>query len=210
MLLVAAAGFAVHHYATGRPQPLTAEAAPAPGATAPAGAPDPAGATAAAADTPPGSSAGPSPEETAPPVVVDVTGDVRDPGVYSLPSGSRVADALEKAGGLRPGTGLAGLNRARPLVDGEQIVVGEPPAAGSGPAAPPAPGGTAPLPAGPVSLNSATPEQLDTLPGVGPVLAAAIIAYREEHGGFTDTEQLLDVSGIGESRMAELRDRVTL
>ena len=146
-------------------------------------------------------------------LVVDVAGKVRKPGIYRLPGGARVADALESAGGVRPGTDVSGLNRARRLVDGEQIVAGGAPAAGG---AGKAPGGAAHgadatgsgASGGTVSLNSATVEQLETLPGVGPVLAQHILDFREEHGGFTSVDQLNDVNGIGARRFADIEPRV--
>lgn len=139
-------------------------------------------------------------------IVVDVSGKVRDPGLRRLPSGSRVDDALTAAGGARPGTDLAGLNRARVLVDGEQIVVGAPPA--------PVPAGGAGGPAaaggggGPVRLNAATADQLEGLPGVGPVLAQHIVDYRTQHGGFRSVDELREVNGIGDRRFADLRPLV--
>ncbi|MFD4540769.1 helix-hairpin-helix domain-containing protein [Streptomyces bauhiniae] len=139
-------------------------------------------------------------------IVVDVSGKVRDPGIRRLPSGSRVADALKAAGGVRPGVREEGLNRARFLVDGEQIVVGTsgaPPPVGVG-AVSPAGGG----PSAPVSLGTATVEQLDTLPGVGPVLAQRIIDYRTQHGGFRSVDELRQVDGIGDRRFSDLRARV--
>ncbi|MGP4111016.1 helix-hairpin-helix domain-containing protein [Streptomyces sp. 4N509B] len=206
VLLVTAGGFAVHHLWSGRPQSVVA--AELDGGTAAAAA-SPHPSDAAAADAA-GSSALSVPSATDPAhggeLVIDVAGEVRRPGVYTLPAGSRVADALDAAGGIRSGTDTDTLNRARLLVDGEQIVVGP-----AGQAAPPAPQGPPQTPApAPVSLNSATVEQLDALPGIGPVLAASIVTHREESGGFTSIEQLLDVSGIGESRLSELRDHVTL
>ncbi|MFD6024769.1 helix-hairpin-helix domain-containing protein [Streptomyces griseoluteus] len=139
-------------------------------------------------------------------IVVDVSGKVRAPGIRRLPSGSRVADALRAAGGVRPGVREEGLNRARFLVDGEQIVVGA-----SGP--PPPVGAAAVAPAGggpsaPVSLGTATVEQLDTLPGVGPVLAQRIVDYRTRHGGFRSVDELRQVDGIGDRRFSDLRARV--
>ncbi len=139
-------------------------------------------------------------------IVVDVSGKVRDPGIRRLPSGSRVADALRAAGGVRPGVREEGLNRARFLVDGEQIVVGAsgaPPPVGVGVGA--AAGGG---PSAPVSLGTATVEQLDTLPGVGPVLAQRIIDYRTQHGGFRSVDELRQVDGIGDRRFSDLRARV--
>jgi competence protein ComEA len=200
VLLLAALAFAVHHFWTGRPQSVVA-AEPVPTPTPSAS---------SAATTSSSAEAGADPAGR---VVVDVGGDVREPGVYTLPAGSRVADAIEAAGGIRPGTDTDTLNRARTLADGEQILVGAAPttpaapAAPTGPAAPTDPAATTTTP---LSLNSATAEQLDTLPGIGPVLAANIVSYREESGGFTSVDQLLDVSGIGESRLSELRDHVTL
>ncbi|MFH9068240.1 helix-hairpin-helix domain-containing protein [Streptomyces alboflavus] len=230
LVLIVAAVFAAQHFWTGRTQPVRA--------------PDVVGEAAG-----PGSGPGPSPSPGTPPapdgglpqgapgdatgagsgtgaaadVVVDVRGKVRRPGVQRLPGGSRVADALREAGGVRPGTKADGLNRARLLIDGEQIVVGgpAPPEQGSASAAPPgsgpgpAAGGTAAGPtgsagaaAGPVGLNTATAEQLDTLPGVGPVLAQHIIDYRTEHGGFRSVDELREVNGIGEKRFADLQNLV--
>jgi competence protein ComEA len=139
-------------------------------------------------------------------LVVDVAGKVRRPGIAVLPPGSRVVDALEAAGGARPGVDLTALNLARPVVDGEQILVGVQPVAGvagtldsSSPA-----GGTL------VNLNTADAAALDTLPGVGPVTAESILSWREEHGGFTSVDELLEVDGIGEATLADLAPLVTL
>lgn len=146
------------------------------------------------------------------PVVVDVEGRVRRPGLYRLPAGARVADALAAAGGARPHTSTTSLNLAARLTDGQQIVVGGPVVAGSAPA--PAPGsGAASGTSGagaPVSLNAATLDQLQTLPGVGPVLAQHILDWRAEHGGFTAIDQLDDVTGIGDVKFAQLKALVTL
>ncbi|MGW3509780.1 helix-hairpin-helix domain-containing protein [Streptomyces sp. NPDC000994] len=147
-------------------------------------------------------------------IVVDVSGKVRRPGIQRLPAGSRVADAIQAAGGVRPGTNTDGLNRARFLADGEQVVVGGPAPA----AVPEAPGtgvagaagtGAAGTSTAPVPLNTATADQLQTLPGVGPVLARRIIDYRTQHGGFRSVDQLREVSGIGTRRFADLRDLVS-
>ncbi|RMB86399.1 DNA-binding protein [Streptomyces shenzhenensis] len=147
-------------------------------------------------------------------IVVDVSGKVRKPGIHRLPAGSRVVDALSAAGGVRPGTDTDGLNRARFLVDGEQVVVGDPagvtgPGAGGASGAGPA-GAMAGVggPAAPVSLNTATVDQLDTLPGVGPVLAQHIVDYRTRHGGFRSVDELRQVKGIGDRRFADLRNLV--
>lgn len=135
-------------------------------------------------------------------VTVHVTGKVRHPGVVTLPGGSRVTDALRAAGGARAGSTIGALNLARKLVDGEQIVVGA-----HGPA-----GMTAPAPIDPATvvldLNSATSQQLEQLPGVGEVLARRITEYRDGHGGFRDVGQLREISGIGDRKYAELKDKV--
>jgi len=150
--------------------------------------------------------ASPSPTTS---VVVYVTGKVRRPGVLSLVTGSRVADAIEAAGGVRPGAKPGAVNLARRLVDGEQIVVGSPTpmTPGDGSVAGTAAGSAA---SGLISLNSATAEQLNGLPGVGDVLAARIIEFREAHGGFQSVDQLREVSGVGEKRFSEMKDRVAL
>ena len=143
-------------------------------------------------------------------VVVDVAGEVRRPGVRELPAGSRVVDAIEAAGGPRPGVDLSGLNLARVLVDGEQVLVGE---VATGPAA--APGASAPAPAGAppaalVNLNTADQAALEALPEIGPVTAQAILAWREEHGGFTAVQELLEVSGIGPATLEAVAPLVTV
>uniref|UniRef100_UPI00117DB2E8 ComEA family DNA-binding protein n=1 Tax=Streptomyces griseus TaxID=1911 RepID=UPI00117DB2E8 len=136
-----------------------------------------------------------------------------------LPAGSRVADALEAAGGVRAGTDMTGLNRARVLADGEQVVVGLPPgpsafgAGGGGGAGSVGGDGSAgasggPAPSAPLSLNTATAEQLETLPGVGPVLAQHMIDYRTENGGFRSVDELRQVNGIGDRRFADLQPLV--
>jgi competence protein ComEA len=145
-------------------------------------------------------------------VVVDVVGKVRHPGLVRLPAGSRVDDAVRAAGGASPGADLSGLNLARRLVDGEQIAVGVTGAAGGGgaTAGPPNSGATAPGGGGPVNLNTASLEQLDSLPGVGPVLAQRIIDWRTAHGRFDSVDQLSQVSGIGAAKFADLRALVTV
>jgi competence protein ComEA len=138
-------------------------------------------------------------------VVVDVAGQVERPGIVTLPAGSRVFEAVEKAGGITGELEEPTLNLARVLVDGEQILVGVEPAD------PAAATGTAPTGAsGTVNLNAATLEQLDALPGVGPVTAQAILDWREENGRFTSVDDLLDVSGIGEKTLEDLRDLVAV
>ena len=140
-------------------------------------------------------------------VTVDVTGRVRRPGIVVLDAGARVVDALEAAGGARRGVDLSGLNLARLLVDGEQVVVGVPPppgAAASAVATPGAPGG--PL----VNLNTASQSELEALPEVGPVTAQAILAWRDEHGGFTAVDELLEVDGIGDATLGQVAPYVTV
>ena len=153
-----------------------------------------------------------APSPTPGSVFVHVAGWVRSPGVYELPEGSRVIDAVQVAGGPRRNAELAALNLAALVTDGQQIIV---PRAlpGQAPGAPPV---TAPGPAagepegGPVNVNTATADQLETLPGIGPVLAQRIIDFREKNGPFTSVDQLEDVSGIGPVTMEGLRDLVTV
>ncbi|MET8845829.1 ComEA family DNA-binding protein [Amycolatopsis sp. NPDC004625] len=134
-------------------------------------------------------------------LVVSVIGRVRSPGLVSVPQGARVADVLRAAGGAEPGADLRQLNLARKVTDGEQLAVGIP--------APIAVPGD-PAAAGKVDLNTATPDQLDTLPGVGEVTAKRIVQWRTDHGAFAKVEQLRDVDGIGESKFARLREQVTV
>ncbi|MFF1914969.1 helix-hairpin-helix domain-containing protein [Streptomyces sp. NPDC058239] len=204
VVLIAAAVFAAVHFWSARPHSVRA--------------PDPVNeAVHARTSGPVADGAGvPEPSPGPPPaagpgghIVVDVSGKVRRPGIHQLPSGARVADALRAAGGARPGVDLTGINRARLLMDGEQIVVGAPPGppvAGSAGGA--APGGSGSPTTGPVSLNRATVEQLDTLPGVGPVLAQHIVDYRTQHGGFRSVDELREVNGIGDRRFADLQPLV--
>ncbi|MFF0251874.1 helix-hairpin-helix domain-containing protein [Micromonospora zamorensis] len=139
-------------------------------------------------------------------LVVAVAGKVRKPGLVRLPAGSRLADAVQAAGGALPGVDVALLNPARKVTDGELIVVGvTPPPAPAGPAA----GEAAPA-VGPLNLNTATLAQLDALPGVGPVLAQRILTHRDQHGGFKAVGDLRQVDGIGDARYEQLKDLVTV
>lgn len=149
-------------------------------------------------------------------LVVSVVGLVQQPGLVTVTPDARVADAVSAAGGPLHGADTAGLNLARHLADGEQIVVGiatpagRRPALGSSvgtPAAPPPPA-TPGKPVGPIDLNTATADELDALPGVGPVTAAAIVAWRSTNGRFTSVDQLGEVDGIGPGRLEKLRPLV--
>ena len=144
------------------------------------------------------------------PVVIQVAGEVRRPGVYRLSAGQRVQDAVRLAGGLTPKADLTGVNLAQKAEGGRQVIV---PARGATVAAAglgtPSSVAGAP-PSAPINLNTATPEQLDQLDGVGPATAQKIIAYREQHGGFRSVAELDQVPGIGPARMAALKDRVTV
>jgi competence protein ComEA len=137
-------------------------------------------------------------------LVVDVAGAVRHPGLVRVPHGARVADAIAQAGGLTPGALRDAVNLAAPVADGQQVLV---PARGSLAAAGDAGTGT-PASGGPVSLSTASAEQLDALPGVGPITAQKIVTYRQQHGPFTSIEGLDAISGIGPSRIADLKGLV--
>lgn len=158
---------------------------------------------------------GAAPESTS--VVISVVGLVRAPGLVTLQAGARVADALQAAGGPLDGADLTGLNMARRVADGEQVVVGiagppgttpamgssvSTPSAGSGP---PSQTGPADASGAPIDLNAATAEELDALPGVGPVTASAIVAWRSANGPFGSVDQLSEVDGIGPTRLEKLR-----
>jgi competence protein ComEA len=138
-------------------------------------------------------------------LVVDVAGAVRRPGLYRLPSGSRIADAVARAGGMSRQAAAASVNLAAPLADGEQVLV---PSLAGGAAGVATAAGAA-SPSAPVDLNSATVEQLDALPGIGPVTAQKIVDYRTEHGPFTSVDDLDAIPGIGPARIENLRGLVT-
>lgn len=145
-------------------------------------------------------------------LVIDVAGEVRRPGVYRVPAGSRTDAAVQQAGGItRRGEGAA-VNLAMPLHDGQQIIVPRRGAAPVAAAGTPGAGGrsAAPgsAPAQPISLSAATAEQLDTLDGIGPTLAGRIVQYRDAHGGFRSIDELRQVSGIGDKRFESLRKAV--
>ncbi len=156
----------------------------------------------------PAGASAPSTPSSAAEVVVDVAGKVRRPGIVRLPAGARVVDAVKAAGGPRRGVDLSGLNLARVLVDGEQVVVGVPAPAGVAASAASA-AGSGP-PGALVNINTATQDQLETLPGIGPVTAQAILQWRTDNGAFSAVDELLEVSGIGEATLADLAPFVTV
>ena len=148
-------------------------------------------------------SSSPSPAVT---LIVDVAGAVHQPGVYEFAEGDRVIDAIERAGGQMPKADLSLLNLAAPLVDGTQILVPK--------AVPPGavvPGGAAPgSTSGLININSASATELESLSGIGEVLAATIVEYRDQNGPFATVDDLMDVSGIGPATLEEIRDQVTV
>ncbi|GAB4531111.1 MAG: hypothetical protein Fur0018_18820 [Anaerolineales bacterium] len=153
------------------------------------------------------------PPPTPAPILVDVGGAVFSPGVYEFAPGSRVRDALEAAGGLRPEADLRNLNLAAPLEDGGRLWVaafsqGTEPAENTSRA----PTGVEVIPqqGALIDINTATQAKLETLPGIGPSLAASIIAYREEHGPFTSIEDIQNVSGIGPAKFEKIRPLITV
>ena len=157
---------------------------------------------------------GPTVTETSAPaiLIVHVAGAVRNPGVYQFDAADRVIDAVQAAGGPTRKAALDGLNLASPLADGQQVVVPTRVPGGSGAVPVPIPPSGAPpaTTASLVNVNTADVAQLETLPGVGPVLAQSIIDHRTEHGPFTTIEGLMDVSGIGPATLEEIRELVTL
>ncbi len=138
-------------------------------------------------------------------LVVDVVGAVRNPGLYRLRKGSRIADAVARAGGATAAAEIAAVNLAAPLADGVQILV---PRRGASSAGAAGAAGATGAPSAPVDLNTATLEQLDALPGVGPVTAQKILDYRQQHGPFTAVAQLDAIPGIGPARLEQLKGLV--
>ncbi len=180
-LLVLAIALRLHAHGGGGAPPATVSLAPAGGARAPSEASSPA----------------PVRE-----LWVDVAGAVRRPGLYKVPAGSRVAAAVERAGGVSRRGDQAGVNLAAPLHDGQQVVVplhGAVAASGGASSSAAGPG------SGPISLSQATETQLESLDGIGPALAGRILQYRQEHGGFRTLDELKEVSGIGDKRFEALR-----
>jgi len=210
VLVIVVAGFLAWR-ARPRVDPVTAPSFD-PAAAAGAGGAGAAGAGGSGSGPRSGSAAAPalvSPSASAE-VVVAVAGKVRKPGLVRLPPGARVADALAAAGGAEPGVDVSMLNLARKVVDGDLILVGVAPSPGAtGPGAPPV-GGAAATTGGLVNLNTATLADLDTLPGVGPVLAQRILDARTAQGGFRAVSDLRKVSGIGDARYEQLKDLVTV
>jgi competence protein ComEA len=180
-------------YTRSLPKPIQIAETPAPAVQAPAS-PLASGASASA-----GASATPAE------LMVDVAGLVKKPGVYAFEPGARVIDAIRQAGGAKPGADLTLLNLAAPLADGQQILVQKEGATAPGTGGVPGVGG-----ATLININTADETTLETLNGVGPSLATAIIQYRTEHGPFTSVDQLDDVSGIGPATLEKLRPQVTV
>lgn len=150
--------------------------------------------------------ASPSASRDIVPLVVDVAGAVRRPGVYEFREGDRIVDAIRAAGGATRRAALDGLNLAAPLTDGVQILVPEVPPVGATEPGPIAGEGPAAL----VNVNSASATELEVLPGVGEVIAQAIVDYRTDNGPFATVDDLLDVSGIGDATLEDIRDLVTV
>jgi competence protein ComEA len=180
-LLLLAIALRLHAHGGGGP-PATVSLAPAGGGRAPA-------------------TASPAPVRE---LWVDVAGAVRRPGLYKLPEGSRLAAALERAGGVSRRGDRAGVNLASPLHDGQQVIVPRRGAAAVAGAAAPGAAGVAGA-AGPISLGQASEAQLETLDGIGPALAGRILQYRQQHGGFRSLDELKEVSGIGDKRFEAIR-----
>ena len=150
--------------------------------------------------------AAPAPPEARPSLVVHVVGAVRRPGLYTLPEGARAADALASAGGATARADLEAIDLAAPIADGQQVAVPRRDDAGAGPARQPSPAGAGPAARmGPVHLNTATAEQLDALPGIGPATARKIVDFRAEHGFFHSVDDLDAIPGFGLAKIDRLR-----
>jgi competence protein ComEA len=158
--------------------------------------------------TPGAASADVAASPTGPPIIVDVAGWVQRPGVYEFAQGDRVIDAVERAGGARSGADLSVLNLAAPLTDGTQVIVPKQGAAGPG-AVVPGDAGSGTTSAGLININTASETELETLSGIGEVLAAAVVDFRTENGPFASVDDLENVSGIGPATLEEIRDQVT-
>ena len=166
------------------------------------------GAPPAAAAPSTGAAASAAPSPSGPPIIVDVTGWVHEPGVYEFAQGERVIDAVERAGGARNGADLSVLNLAAPLTDGTQVVVPKQGAAAAGTVPGETGGGT--TTSGLININTASATEFETLSGIGEVLAGAIVDYRTENGPFASVDDLESVSGIGPATLEEIRDQVTV
>jgi competence protein ComEA len=212
LLIAAAVALAAWWVLRSEPQPvapptLSSRPVPGLGLASPLGTTSPAGLTSSSVGAAPlGSAATP----TSGRLVVDVAGKVRHPGIVELPAGSRVIDAIRAAGGARPHVDLSSINLARLLVDAEQILVGVPSVSASSPYLGVPTSTSTGMPVVPINLNTATEPELETLPGVGPVTAAAILQWRAEHGSYTTVDQLLEIDGIGDATLAELAPLVTV
>lgn len=203
ILVAAVAGVVWYRTGLGSPSAAVPEGPP-PGVPASGAAPDVAADPTVASSTT-AATAGPAV------LVVHVAGAVLRPGVVELPAGSRVIDAVEAVGGGLPEADLDRLNLAAPLADGQRVLVakvGDPPTPAD--PVPPAAGAAPAAERVPVDLNTATQEELESLPGIGPTLARAILDEREKRGGFRSVNELRDVRGIGEQRFADLRGLVTV
>ncbi|MDP4013670.1 MAG: ComEA family DNA-binding protein [Candidatus Nanopelagicales bacterium] len=163
--------------------------------------------TAQESATPTGAASATPGSQTGGVVVVDVRGAVRRPGLQRLPDGSRVADAIEAAGGLRPGRHFGPVNLAQILTDGQQVIVGRGWTPATSPASAPS---TAASPSAVIDINRATATELEDLPGVGPVLAARIVEWRTANGPFRSVDDLLEVSGIGDATLASMRSKLSV
>ena len=198
LVLVAGVGWAARSMVSARPVPIDEPAGIMPGSPV-AGSP-----VAGSASSVPTM----SPPAAAKEVVVHVAGKVRRPGLVHAKAGARVADVIAAAGGALPGVDLSTVNLARPVTDGEQILVGiNGPPGGSPPPTATTPG-AGQSDGGVVDLNTATADQLDGLPGVGPVLAQRILDWRAEHGRFTSVDKQQEVDGVGDKKLADHKPHI--